>query len=167
MIDLAIGISGFLVKPCGSKRVCENLSTSACSGTPYCSASEIAVANESISPMTVEPSLAIRRKISPGCAVLVEADGDVALVAADLELVGERGALVGQALAQRALHHLRRAAPVRLVHAGRQRLAALAAVAIDRDRLEPELPAVDVGLLDLVDGRLVRHVDGLADGAAR
>ena len=45
----------------------------------------------------VEPSLAIRRKISPGGAVLVEADRQVALVPADVELVGEGGPLVRQA----------------------------------------------------------------------
>ena len=66
MIDLAIGMSGFLVKPDGSKRVWLNLSTSACSGTPYCSASEIAVAKRSIRPEMVEPSLAIVMKSSPG-----------------------------------------------------------------------------------------------------
>ncbi len=67
MIDLAIGISGFLVKPDGSNRVWLNLSTRVCSGTPYCKAIEIEVARESISPEMVEPSFAITRKISPGC----------------------------------------------------------------------------------------------------
>jgi hypothetical protein len=63
---LAYGISGFLVKPEGSKRTCENFSTSASSGTPYCRAIEIDVANASIRPEMVEPSLAMTRKISPG-----------------------------------------------------------------------------------------------------
>ena len=62
----AYGISGFLVKPEGSKRTCENFSTSASSGTPYCSAIEIEVAKASIRPEMVEPSLAMTRKISPG-----------------------------------------------------------------------------------------------------
>ncbi len=66
MIDLAIGISGLPVKPLGSKRAWANLSTSALSGTPYCSDMETTVAKESIRPLTVEPSLAILRKISPG-----------------------------------------------------------------------------------------------------
>ena len=66
MIDLASGISGFSVKPDGSKRVCVNLSHSSRSGTPCCSASEIAVAKLSIRPEIVEPSLAIVTKISPG-----------------------------------------------------------------------------------------------------
>jgi len=66
MIDLAYGICGFLVKPDGSKRMCENLSTRNCSGTPYCSANEIAVANESIKPEMVEPCFDIVTKISPG-----------------------------------------------------------------------------------------------------
>ena len=66
MIDEARGISELPVQPEGSKRVRLNLSTSSFSGTPCCSASDTAVANESISPEIVEPSLAIRTKISPG-----------------------------------------------------------------------------------------------------
>ena len=54
------------MKPDGSKRTCENLSTRASSGTPYCSAIEIEVAKASIRPEIVEPSLAIVMKISPG-----------------------------------------------------------------------------------------------------
>src|SRR5918996_8458 len=65
MIDLAIGISEFLVKPEGSKRVWVNLSTRSCSGTPCCSASEVMVAKLSIRPEIVEPSLAMVMKISP------------------------------------------------------------------------------------------------------
>ena len=66
MIDLAIGISGFLVKPEGSKRIWLNLSTRTLNGTPYCSDMEIAVANESIRPEIVEPSFDMVIKISPG-----------------------------------------------------------------------------------------------------
>ncbi len=50
----------------------------------------------------VEPSLAMRMKISPGGAVGVEADGDVAFVAADAELVGDGGALGGETVADGA-----------------------------------------------------------------
>jgi hypothetical protein len=35
-----------------------------------------------------------------------------------------------------------------------QRLADLAVVAVDGERLEAELPALEVGLLDVLDGRL-------------
>ena len=59
-------MSGLPVKPDGSKRVWLNLSTSTFSGTPYCSDSEMAVAKESIRPETVEPSLAMVMKSSPG-----------------------------------------------------------------------------------------------------
>ena len=37
MTDLAMGISGLLVKPLGSKRVWLNLLISTFRGTPYCS----------------------------------------------------------------------------------------------------------------------------------
>src|SRR5439155_26970383 len=49
--------------------------------------------------------------------------------------------------------------------AARERLAALAAVPIDRDRLEAELPPFQVDLLYLLRRRRLRHVDRLADGA--
>src|SRR3989304_349987 len=61
-----MGICGLAVKPAGSNRTCANLLTRSRSGTPYWSASEIDVARVSIRPDTVEPSLAIFRKISPG-----------------------------------------------------------------------------------------------------
>ena len=53
-----------------------------------------------------------------------------------------------------------------LLLAGAQRLAALRVVAVDRDRLEAELPALEVDLLDLLGGGGLGHVDGLADRAA-
>ena len=64
-----MGISLLPVKPDGSKREWMNLSTSVDSGTPYCKASEMAVAKLSIRPEMDEPSLDIRMKISPGWRV--------------------------------------------------------------------------------------------------
>ena len=55
-----------MVKPEGSKRTCENFSTSVSSGTPYWSDMEIDVAKASMRPEMVEPSFAMTRKISPG-----------------------------------------------------------------------------------------------------
>src|SRR5450759_2717460 len=52
---------------------------------------------------------------------------------------------------------------VALELAGAERLAPLAVVAVDGDRLEAQLPALVIDLLDLFDGRRLRHVDGLAD----
>ena len=52
-----------------------------------------------------------------------------------------------------------------LLLAGAQRLAALRVVAVDRDRLEAELPALEVDLLDLLGRGGLGHVDGLADRA--
>ena len=69
MIELARGISGLPVKPEGSNLVRVNLSTSSRSGTPCWNASEMAVPKLSIKPEMVEPSLAIRMKISPGSPV--------------------------------------------------------------------------------------------------
>lgn len=52
--------------PEGSNAKFENLFTNTLSGTPYCKARLIAVANASIVPDNVEPSFATRIKISPG-----------------------------------------------------------------------------------------------------
>ena len=73
-----------------------NFSHNSFSGTPCCRPMETAQAKLSIRPLTVEPSLAMVMKISPGIAVLVEADGEVAFVSADGELVGDGETLFGQ-----------------------------------------------------------------------
>ena len=67
MIDLAYPSSSFPVQPDGSNRVCESLSHSTLSGTPCCRLTETTVPKHSINPAIVEPSFAIRMKISPGC----------------------------------------------------------------------------------------------------
>src|SRR5260370_4271220 len=56
---------GFPAQPLGSKRMWLNFSQRTLSGTPYCRASDTAVAKESISPETVEPSLDILMNSSP------------------------------------------------------------------------------------------------------
>jgi hypothetical protein len=43
--------------------------------------------------------------------------------------------------------------------------AFLRSVAIDGDRLQPQLPRLDVGFHDLFDGGVLRHVDGLGNCA--
>ena len=66
MIDLAKPMSGLPLQPLGSKRVCANFSQSSFSGTPCCSAMDVASAKLSISPLTVDPSLAMVMNSSPG-----------------------------------------------------------------------------------------------------
>ena len=46
---------------------------------------------------------------------------------------------------------------------GGERLAHFAAVAIERDRLEAQLPAIDIDVADIIHRGLVGQVDGLAD----
>jgi hypothetical protein len=92
-------------------------------------------------------------------AVGVEADGDVALVAGDAELVGDAVPRIGQAFAARLLHGGRGGA-VALGARGKG-LAFLGAVAVDRQGLEAELPAVEVGLGDVLGRRVARHVHRL------
>src|SRR6185436_5714723 len=84
----------------------------------------------------------------------VGAGGEVALRAADGERHGLAGALLGQAPPHGAgLERLVRLLPVGLGRlARRERLADLAVVAVYRERLEAELPALPVDALDLLDG---------------
>ena len=133
--------------------MCENLSTRASSGTPYCRAIEIAVREGVHQPADRGAFLGHGDEDLAGLAVLVQADRDVALVAGDRELVGDRRA------ARRAACARRRAAsaptrrqpppPARAFASslrGRERLAALGAVAVDGEGLEAQPPALDVGL---------------------
>src|SRR6202012_1443225 len=94
-------------------------------------------------------------------AVLVLAGGDVALVAADRELVGDRFALARH-LAPLGFRRLLRALGLdilALLRVGAQRLRRLRAVAVDRQRLRPASPAAGVGVGDVGDGRRLRQVD--------
>ena len=58
-------MSGSSVRPAGSKRMLMNFETYVSSGTPYCSAIEIAIENASITPASVEPCLPSLRNTSP------------------------------------------------------------------------------------------------------
>ena len=92
MIELTRGMSGVAGEADGSNRVRVNLSTNS-SGTPCCSASDTAVAIESIRPEIVEPPGHANEDLA-WRAIFVHADVDVAIVAADRELVRQRAALV-------------------------------------------------------------------------
>ena len=125
-------------------------------------------------------------------AVVVFAGAQIDLVAADHGLLGVALAAVGQLLAlaqhgdalddllddllgepggarrRRTLDEgLDRVVLVLLVgdELRVERLESLRAVAVERVGLERELPGQQVGRLAVLDRRLVRHVDGLGDGA--
>ena len=59
-------MAGLITGQMNSGRYFMNNHLSALSGTPYCSEMDVIVAIVSISPETVLPSFAMRRKISPG-----------------------------------------------------------------------------------------------------
>src|SRR5690606_15496607 len=111
-------------------------------------------------------------------AVLVLAAAQEDLVATDAGLLGEPAALLRQAVT----HGLGRGQLVArrggdggdgglrlglrcllLLVARAQGLTRLATVAVERDGLETELPALVVDPLHVLDGRLVGQVDRLAD----
>ena len=151
-------------------------------------------------PASVDPCLETFMKTSPGPAVLVLADGDVALAVghpegerartpparqtlpdgADDDRLGLALLLVDEGVLELG-DPLRRApgrGPRRRIpeeprrrsttssFGRRERLGHLAVVAVDGDRLEPEPPGVDVQLLDVLDGHVLGHVDGLGDRPA-
>ena len=97
MIDLAKPMSGFLLQPLGSKRVWANFSQSSFSGTPCCSAMETAQSEAVHQAADGGTFLGHGDEDLARLAVGIEADGDVALVSADVELVRDRRALVRQA----------------------------------------------------------------------
>jgi hypothetical protein len=75
---------------------------------------------------------------------------DVALVVADAELAADLGAVFGNAAALRLrmreharIERRERRRGNGLARGGRERLRDLAVVAVDRDRLDAELPSVD------------------------
>ena len=120
-------------------------------------------------------------------AVVVLADGDVALAVGDPERERARPAPAGQPLTDRLLHDHDLLVGEALLELGhlpgelgrdrglrfavallrrRQRLGDLAPVAVDGDRLDAHAPRLDVDLGHLLDRRLLRNVDRLRDRSA-
>ncbi len=108
------------------------------------------------------PFLRHRDEELSGPSVVVEADGDVALVASHVELVGHAAAGVRQPLPSRGSRHLGGS----LIGLGArvERLAFLRAVAVDRKRLQPQPPSLHVGSGDVCRRGLAGHVHRLRDG---
>src|ERR1035437_10053132 len=114
-----------------------------------------------------------------GRSVVVHADGDVAFVSADGELVGDGAALVGEFTAHRPVDHAlghgrhgrsggghgSRVLLLALAGSRTERLYALGVVAIDGDGFQAQLPAFGVGGHDVLHRALFGHVDGLGNGA--
>ena len=105
-------------------------------------------------------------------SVRVQPDAQVTLVAVDAELVRHALAGVLQSLATRLvddlLHglgddFLGRLLVLRFVALRVQRLRLLAAVAVDRDRLQAQLPTPEICIGDVLRRDVVGHVDRLAD----
>src|SRR5206468_9338842 len=101
-------------------------------------------------------------------------DGDVALMPLDRKLVRQRVARIRKPTPLRPVHlddpldrddRLRDLLGVARVGVHRQRLGLLASVSVDRDRLHAVLPGLEVRVGDVLDGRGLRQVHGLADGA--
>ena len=104
-----------------------------------------------------------------GSTIWIQADVDVTFVASDAELVGDGVAGIWQSLAtclvDDLLDNLGRFCFFGLLRfrLGRQRLALLGSIAVDRDGFETQLPSPIVSIGDVFDGGVRRHIDGLAD----
>src|SRR5437588_5887635 len=94
-------------------------------------------------------------------AVVVQTDVDVALVVTDLELAADLGAVERQSLPLVHLHGRCSDGRLAVLAGARERLRDLAVVAVERDRLDAELPGVDVEVHHVLDGDLLGHVDRL------
>src|SRR5712671_34482 len=127
--------------------MCENLSTRNCSGTPYCSANEIAVANESIRPEIVDPCFDMVTKISPG----VRSSYMPTVMYPSCPAISNLWVIDW-----RSSGSLRRF--LETVLARVEWLSALGSIAINRDCFQPQLPRRDVRLRDFINGRFRRHV---------
>ena len=100
-------------------------------------------------------------------AVFVETNGEVALLPANVEAVRDRRALHWESAAgdAGARQHVVAGCRLVLLLAGVEWLRALRAVAIDRDRLQAELPPFQVDALNLRSGGSLWHVHRLGDCA--
>ena len=96
-------------------------------------------------------------------AVLEHPDGDVTFVFADGELVRDRLSRVRQVATDRLTGRFRALLTIHFF-GGCQRLALLRAIAIDGQRFQTELPTFEVGVLDVLDGRVFRHVHRFGNG---
>ena len=129
-------------------------------------------------PARVEPCFETRMKISPGrpssYSPTVTKPLQSATRNSKVRDVRVRGSLLADRRALDLLDELLdqllawvglgQDAPRPLLLGGGERLGDLAVVAVDRDRLEAELPGLEMELLDVVDRDLFGHVDGLGDG---
>ena len=120
-------------------------------------------------------------KISPSEPSYVFAGTEEDLVPADACLLRETAALLRKPVAaglRRCQPLLHRSLDFRClgfsrlflllalgVLLGVERLRGLRAIPVERDRLETQLPALFVDLLDVLDGRFLGEVDGLRNGA--
>lgn len=110
-----------------------------------------------------------------GSSIWVETDVDVAFVAGDTELVGDRVSCIGQSFAAwfeddflgDLFDDLGRSSVFGLLPFGlcREWLALFRAIAVDSNSFQAEFPTPVVCVFDILDGGIVRHINGLADGS--
>src|SRR5699024_3744510 len=103
--------------------------------------------------------------------VRVGARRDVTLGATHRERGGLAGALLRQTATDRTGNlddlRLRLLGLLALALARGQWLADLAVVAVDRERLQPEFPSLEVDVFEVLDRGLLRDVDRLGDGTGQ
>ena len=100
-------------------------------------------------------------------AIFVETNGEVALLTGNIEAVRDRRALHWEASAghTRTCEYVVAYGRLILLLAGVEWLRALRAIAIDRDRLQAELPPFQVDAFDIFRGGSLWHVHRLGDCA--
>ena len=109
-----------------------------------------------------------RNKYFTRSAVRIETDVNIALVAADTELVCHGVASVWQSFTSRLVNHFlfrSRGSIFRFLAFAlrRKRLALLRTIAVDRNRLETKFPAPEIGFGNISHRAIGWHVHRLAD----
>ena len=162
--------------PAGSKRMFVNMSTNACSGTPYWSPWLTEIANASMIPASVEPCFATLRNTSPGRpssnSPTVAYPWQSATRNENVFDVRVRGSFWRTGCCTITVSTIRStcwASASAVLDASATSSPAcaaffcvesgwpdLAVVAVDRDRLQAELPRLHVEVFDVLDRRPLR-----------
>src|SRR5512145_2428964 len=127
-------------RPCGSKRVKQNWSTRSSSGTPYWRPMLTAIAKQFIMLRNAAPSLCMSMKISP------RPPSSYSPVRRNTLWPAMRASCVNPWRGRGGRGRLGL-----LLDGRRERLRELAAVAVERHGLEPQLPRGAIDLLDVLD----------------
>ena len=95
--------------------------------------------------------------------IFKQADGDIPFVAPHAELVSQRMTRGRKSATSGSIVRRTTLLPIPFLGC-RQRLALLGTITVNRQSLQPESPPFEIGLFNIVNGTVRRHVDRLGNG---